>query len=105
MDEPYCVVLVTAASEEQARTIARTVLEGQLAACVNLVPVQSMYVWEGAIQDDREVLMIIKTRRDVFEALMNTVKAAHSYEVPEIIGMPVVVGSQAYLEWISNVTK
>ena len=98
----YLVILVTAASQEQARTIARHLLEHKLAACVNFVPIDSMFVWQGKIQEEREVLMIIKSRAEVFDALMAAVKSQHSYDTPEIIGLPVVLGSQDYLKWISN---
>jgi periplasmic divalent cation tolerance protein len=96
------VVLVTAPNDEQARVIARKLLEEKLAACINFVPIQSMYVWEGAIQDEAEVLLIIKSRQTAFHDLIAAVKAVHPYAVPEIISMPVVLGSEAYLKWIKN---
>lgn len=99
----HLVVLVTAGSEEQARQIARDLLEKKLIACANLVPVRSLYVWDGEVQDDPEVLMIIKTTSAVFqEKLVAAIQAQHSYDVPEIIGMPVIVGSLDYLKWVSD---
>ena len=98
----YTVILVTAESQAQARRIARKLLQSKLAACVNFVPVDSMYLWEGEIQEEEEVLMIIKTRAETFDKLMSAVKIAHSYDTPEIIGMPVVMGSREYLKWISD---
>lgn len=99
-DNPI-VVLVTAGSEEEARQLVRHLLEQKLIACANLVPVNSLYMWEGEMQDDREVLMIIKTHSTVFaDKLVETIKAQHSYDVPEIIAMPIVLGSQDYLRWI-----
>jgi periplasmic divalent cation tolerance protein len=99
----YLVVLVTANSEAQARAIAGELLEKKLAACVNLIPVRSLFVWEDKVQDEAEVLMIIKTTSGVFkDRLEASIKANHSYQVPEIIGLPVVVGSADYLKWISS---
>ncbi len=99
----HLVVLVTAGSEAQARQIAHTLLEKKLIACANLVPVRSLYVWEGTVQDDAEVLMIIKTTSAVFkEKLVAAINKEHDYDVPEIIGMPVVVGSADYLKWVSD---
>jgi periplasmic divalent cation tolerance protein len=99
------VVLVTAPNDEQARLIARKLLEEKLAACINFVPIQSMYVWEGAIQENAEVLLIIKTRQTAFHDLLAAVKAVHPYDVPEIISLPVVAGSEVYLKWIKDEVK
>lgn len=98
----HLVVLVTTESEAQARRIARRLLQNKLAACVNFMPISSMFLWQGAIQEEEEVLMIIKTRTETFDALMSAVKAAHSYDVPEIIGLPVALGSRQYLKWIDD---
>ncbi len=98
----HLVVLVTAESGEQARQLARQLLQNRLAACVNFVPVESMFLWQGAIQEEKEVLMIIKTRSGSFDDLMAAIKSAHSYDTPEIIGMPIVVGSREYLKWIDH---
>ncbi|MBP8974771.1 MAG: divalent-cation tolerance protein CutA [Anaerolineae bacterium] len=98
----YLVVLVTAESEAQARRIARRLLQNKLAACVNFVPIESMFLWQGAIQEEEEVLMIIKTRTETFDELMSAVKVTHSYDTPEIIGLPVAIGSRPYLKWIDD---
>jgi periplasmic divalent cation tolerance protein len=98
----HLIILVTASSDVQARRIARKLLQDKLAACVNFVPVDSMFVWKGEIQEEEEVLMIIKSRSEVFDDLMNTVKAIHTYDTPEIIGMPIVLGSDDYLKWINH---
>jgi periplasmic divalent cation tolerance protein len=101
--ETGLVVLVTAGSEDEARKLAKHLLEQKLIACANLLPVNSLYMWEGEMQDDREVLMVIKTRSEVFkERLLAAIQQHHSYDVPEIIGMPVVMGSQQYLQWIAD---
>ncbi len=101
----HLVVLITAASEEQARQIAAALLEQKLAACVNLVPVTSLFRWEGRIQDEREVLLIVKTTAQATRSrLITAVKALHSYSVPEIIGLPIVIGAEDYLRWIDDET-
>lgn len=96
------VVLVTASSADEARQLARGLLENRLAACVNVVPVASLFRWEGAIQQEAEALMIIKTRADAFDRLAQAIKAAHSYDVPEIIALPIAAGSAEYLKWIDD---
>jgi periplasmic divalent cation tolerance protein len=102
----FMVILVTCGSEEEALSIARTLVEERLAACVNLVsPVRSIYRWEGKIWDEEEWLLIIKTQRQRFEELEEKVKSLHSYAVPEIIGLPIVEGSSSYLEWLEEMTK
>ena len=101
MSHDCCVVFVTAPDQDQARNIADAVLNARLAACVNIVPqLRSLYWWEGKIQDDTEVLCIMKTTRDKFAALAEAVRAAHSYEVPEIIPLPIVDGHEPYMKWI-----
>ena len=100
------VVLVTCGSEEEALKIARSLVEGRLAACVNLVsPVRSIYRWEGKIWDEKEWLLIIKTQKQRFEELEKMVKSLHSYSVPEIIGLPIAKGASSYLDWLVEMTK
>ncbi|MBF0595065.1 MAG: divalent-cation tolerance protein CutA [Candidatus Omnitrophica bacterium] len=99
----HIVVFVTASKEEEAEIIARALLEKKLAACCNLVSgVKSLYWWQGKITDDQEVLLVIKTRTDMFDKIKETVIAYHSYAVPEIIALPVVAGSEPYLKWIDQ---
>ena len=103
MDSEYCIVFVTCANESQAQAIASAVLENRHAACVNIVPgVRSLYWWNGAVQDDSELLCIMKTRTDRFEALRDAVAQVHAYDVPEIIAMPISAGHQPYLNWIND---
>ncbi len=101
----HLVVLITAKDKAEARRIARKLLQKKLAACVNFVPIESMFIWEGEIQEEDEVLMIVKTKIDAFDELASAVKIAHSYDNPEIIGAPVILGSREYLKWIDNVVK
>ena len=102
----YCVVYVTVPNSETAETIARALVSEKLAACANVVPgLTSIYFWEGAVHQDPELLLIIKTRQTLFDQLAARVKALHPYTVPEIISLPVQQGSQDYLEWIGASTK
>ena len=100
------VVLVTVGSEREAETIATALLEERLAACVNITsPVRSLYRWEGRIADDQEWQMVIKTQARLFETLAARVRALHSYDVPEIIALPVLAGTTDYVDWIQNETE
>lgn len=102
----YRVVLVTCGSEEEALKIANALVEDHLAACVNLVsPIRSIYRWEGKIWDEKEWLLVIKTRKSRFEELEKKVKSLHSYAVPEIISLPIEEGSSSYLNWVGENTK
>ncbi len=98
----YGVVLVTAASRSQAEAIARALLTAKLAACVNLFPVHSLYVWQGNLETSDEWQLVIKTDLAKFADLESQIRALHSYEVPEIIALPIVAGSQPYLNWIGG---
>lgn len=106
MADQFIVVLITAPSQEVGEQIAAALLEARLAACVNILPaVQSIYAWKGAVQNDQEVLLLVKTRLALFaERLVPAIKAIHPYEVPEIIALPVLSGSQDYLDWIAAET-
>jgi len=99
----YGVVLVTAASQAEATAIATILIEEKLAACVNVFPVQSIYQWEGRIQQESEFQLVIKTNLAKFAELSSRIQEIHSYEVPEIIALPIVSGSESYLAWLSDV--
>ena len=100
------VVLVTCGSEEEASKIGRSLVEEHLAACVNIIsPVRSIYRWEGKVCDEKEWLLIIKTRSQRFEVLEKRIKALHSYSVPEIISLPIQEGAASYLDWLTEMTK
>jgi periplasmic divalent cation tolerance protein len=97
------VVFSTCDSEEQARQIARALVEQRLAACVNILPnVRSIYRWKGEVEDAAEWLLIIKSRRDLMEQLRAAIGKVHSYEVPELLAIPVVDGSENYLAWLDH---
>ena len=97
------VVLITAGSQEEADRIAHALVAEMLAACVNILPgVTSVYRWEGEVQRDQEWLLVAKTTREVLDDLVRRVQATHSYDLPEIIALPVVGGSKGYLRWIDG---
>jgi periplasmic divalent cation tolerance protein len=98
------VVLVTCGTAKEARRIAHALVERRLAACVNLssVPVHSIYPWKGKVESAKEFLLMIKTSRKRLGAVTAEVKRLHSYEVPEIIALPISSGSAEYLDWISE---
>lgn len=97
------VVLMTAGSQDEAGQIAQALVAETLAACVNVVPgVTSVYRWEGKIQHDQEWLLVAKSRRHLLDKLTRRVQALHSYDLPEIIALPLIGGSEAYLHWIDG---
>ena len=100
------VVLVTAGSEEEAAQIAHALVAERLAACVNVVgPIRSIYRWEGAVEDAREWLMIAKARAADVAALETRIRALHSYDVPEVLALPVSGGAEGYLAWLDAATR
>ena|SRR5215831_7867797 len=100
------VVLSTCGSEEEASQIARRLVDAHLAACVNLIPqARSFYRWQGKVEDSNECLLIIKSSRECFPQLRTLLEAAHSYELPEVLALPVVDGSPNYLAWIDSELK
>lgn len=106
MASDVLVVLITVPDQDQAYRLAKTVVEENLAACVNIIPaVRSVYRWKGEICDDPECLLVAKTTRAAFPLLEARVKALHSYEVPEIIAVPVERGFPPYLAWVAENTR
>jgi periplasmic divalent cation tolerance protein len=99
------VILITAGSPEEAGTIARTLVDEHLAACVNVLPgLRSFFFWEGRTQEAAEILLICKSRRSRLDRIIERVKGLHSYTVPEIIALPVVAGLNDYLRWVGEST-
>ncbi|MGH9738210.1 MAG: divalent-cation tolerance protein CutA [Candidatus Acidiferrales bacterium] len=101
------IVLVTCGSRKEARRIARALVAARVAACVNVsqAPVESIYRWKGKVETAREFLLVIKSSRKRFAALEKEVRRLHSYDVPEIIALPINHGSKAYLAWIDEAVK
>ena len=102
----YIVIFITTATTEEAQRISKALLEQRKVACVNIVPrVSSFFWWQDKIDSAQESLLIVKTKASQLNELVRLVKELHSYDVPEIIAMPIVGGNQDYLEWIGNEVK
>jgi len=99
----YCIVYVTAGSAEEAKKVADAVVGRKLAACANISgPIRSVYWWKGTLHDEPEMLLVMKTRLEMFDQLKQAVLEVHSYEVPEIIAAPILAGHKPYLDWIGE---
>jgi periplasmic divalent cation tolerance protein len=106
MNTDFILVLVTTANKEEAEKIVQKLLEEKLIACANIInPVTSHFHWSGKIDCAEECLVVMKSRLDHFEELMKCVKDLHSYEVPEVLALPILAGSEAYLGWMGDVLK
>lgn len=100
------VVFSNCGSEEEAQRIAKELVGRRLAACVNIIPgIQSIYRWQGTVQDDREWMLVIKSTHDLLEPLSSELRSLHSYETPEVIAVPIVAGAKDYLAWIDRETS
>jgi periplasmic divalent cation tolerance protein len=104
-----CVIFVTCGTQEEAERIAETIVNERLAACVNLIgaenPVKSFYIWEGQLQKDSEILLVIKTQSAKLSVLGERIRELHNYSIPEFIALPIVAGSKAYLDWLAATTR
>lgn len=100
----YCVVQTTLASEAEAAALARAIVQARLAACVQLQPVRSLYVWQDQAHDEPEWLLGIKTRAALWPQLEAYIRELHPYETPEILQLPVLAGSADYLAWVDTNT-
>jgi periplasmic divalent cation tolerance protein len=99
----FYVVLATVKDSEEAERIAKRLVDERLAACVNVLPnISSTYRWKGKVEHAREVLLLMKTSREKLDRLMAKVKELHSYEIPEILALPIERGSQEYLKWLEE---
>ncbi len=99
----YLIVLMTASSREEAEKIVHVLLEEKLIACANIIePVSSFFWWQGKIESEKEVLAIMKSSETLFEKLQKRVTELHSYDVPEVLALPIVAGSTAYLDWMKD---
>ena len=104
-ETPYCLVFTTVADEQQAQDLARRIVEARLGACVQIDHVHSVYRWGGQLCSEPECRLMIKTRRALFEALAQFIRANRSYEVPEIVQIALTAGSADYLRWIDEGTQ
>jgi len=106
MNSEYIIVFVTTANKTEAEKISQTLLTERLIACANIInPVTSFFFWQGKIDGAEECLVVMKSRRDLFLELAERLKGLHSYEVPEVLAVPIVEGSAAYLSWMSAVLR
>ena len=103
--EECCIIFATAENAAQAEKISNALLTAHIVACVQQIPVSSAYWWKGKIENSPEVLLKMETRLALFDAVEKTIRANHTYEVPEIIATPIIAGGRDYLDWIINETK
>jgi len=100
----YCLIYITAGDEAEAREIGRTLMEEKLVACVNFHPIKSIFWWEGKMQEEEEVAILVKTRAELADRVIERVKELHSYEVPCIVSLPIEKGYSDFLQWIEEST-
>lgn len=106
MEAEYCIALTTISNFEEGKRLSKALLEKRLAACVSLVPISlSIYWWKGKLEESPEVLLIIKTRKELIEELEKVLQELHSYSVPEFLVLDVVQGSEKYLKWLEEETR
>ena len=102
----YILVFVTTASPQEAEQLGKTLVEKRFAACGNIVQdIRSIFWWKDAIENEQEALLILKSRAVLFPTIIDVVRSLHSYEVPEIIATPIILGSNGYLNWIDQETR
>ncbi len=102
----YIIIYITTSSINEAKKIGSALIEEKLAACSNIIsPIRSIYRWEGKICDDEEAMIILKTKKELFNQIVKIVEKLHSYEVPEIIAIPIIKGAGKYLSWLDDETK
>jgi len=102
----YMVIFITTSSIDEAKKLGRTLVEEKLVACSNILsPVHSIYQWKGEMCEGEEALLVLKTKRELFRQIESRVRELHSYDVPEIIAMPIIEGSEDYLSWVESETR
>jgi periplasmic divalent cation tolerance protein len=104
MDNSYCIILTAAGSQEEAERLSAMLVSQKLAACVQITTIKSTYIWQGALHQDPEWLLLIKTRADLYHSVEDALRTHHSYDIPEIIQVPILQGSADYLAWIDENT-
>jgi periplasmic divalent cation tolerance protein len=107
---PFSVYLVTCSSKAEAEKISTALLDGRLIACANIIggaekSLFSIYKWEGKVEKDAEMLLVMKSRSELLEEIVSAVKKVHSYDLPEVIALPMMGGSKEYLDWVLKETK
>lgn len=101
----HSIIMTTTNSNENLDQIIKALLDARLAACLQYYPIKSAYVWEDKIQQDDEILLLIKTKSSLFPNIEEIINKVHSYEEPEVLMLPIEKGSRGYLDWVNNVTK
>jgi periplasmic divalent cation tolerance protein len=102
MQNNYSIIITTTPNKELAKKIAKLLVERHLAACVQMLPIESIYQWQGKICEENEIMLIIKSKNGLFEEIKTAIKENHTYEVPEIIQTPITDGLPDYLKWIDD---
>ena len=102
MANDYSIVITTYPDKDAAKRIAKLLVEQGLAACAQLFPIESVYIWQGNICDEGEIMLFIKSKSILFDKIAETIKANHSYEIPEIVQIPITEGLPEYLNWIEE---
>ncbi|WP_375749856.1 divalent-cation tolerance protein CutA [Vibrio sp. HN007] len=105
MTDPFCMVLTTVNCDSTKNTIIESLLKNKLAACIQVLPIHSHYIWDGKVQEDNEQLLIIKTQKGLFNELESVIQSLHDYDVPQIVQVPITNGLNPYLCWIEESTK
>jgi periplasmic divalent cation tolerance protein len=105
MKNEYTSIYVTTGSMDEAKKIAKDLLDQKLIACANMFPITSLYFWDDALQEDSEIAVIMKTRSGLVDTLIEEIKKIHSYDVPCIVSWEIVTGNQEYLSWVGAETK
>jgi periplasmic divalent cation tolerance protein len=102
----YIIVFITASSLQEAEKLATVLVEKRLAACGNIISdIRSVFWWQDTLEVEQEVLLMLKSRSELFSEIVAAVKKIHSYDVPEIIALPIIFGSEEYLDWLNNETR
>ena len=101
----YVMVIITAPNDAEASRISMALVNEKLIACANRFPINSIYTWQGKVEDEKEVMLVCKTLEYKLDAVISRVKELHSYDVPEIIAIPIIGGSKDYLDWVENNTR
>lgn len=102
----YVVIFITTVNKKESEKIARALVSKNMAACVNIVEqVNSLFKWKGKLERQREFLLIVKSKKSLMPKLIKLVKSLHSYNVPEIIALPIIAGNKEYLDWLGESTR
>ena len=105
MNNEYSITITTCPDKGMAKSIAKLLIENRLAACVQMFPVESMYIWQDKVCDETEIMLLIKSKTELFDKISALIKKNHTYEVPEIIQIPITAGLPEYLQWVEDWVK